>query len=201
MIIQLGRFGVRLPMQARQWFSCLCVLDTPRKFPFPLAGPAQKFFEDVVPNIPRPRISRCARWLHLPWTIERARFFKELKTMSSSAPGPWIRLYKSRRWERRSRRNLQAHKYLCQECLKNGKTVPATLSHHVREYQPNFTELEFWYGELSACCHDCHFKIHHPGYEIKDRGFLLDIGSDGYPIDPRHDFYNSTTAKRESQND
>jgi hypothetical protein len=119
--------------------------------------------------------------------------------MSSSAPGPWIRLYKSRRWERRSRRNLQAYKFLCQECLRNGKTVPATLSHHINEFQPSFSELEFWYGELTALCSDCHFLIHHPGYII-NRDFETDIGVDGWPIDPRHSVYQSNVAKREQSN-
>jgi uncharacterized protein YlaI len=119
--------------------------------------------------------------------------------MSYSTPGPWQKLYKSRRWEHRSQRNLQAHKYLCQECLKNGKTVPATLSHHVREYQPSFSELDFWYGELTALCHDCHFRIHY-GHEV-NRDFETDIGVDGFPIDPRHPFFNTNAAKREQNND
>jgi 5-methylcytosine-specific restriction protein A len=120
--------------------------------------------------------------------------------MASSAPGPWQRLYKSRRWERRSRRNLQAHKYLCQECLKANKTTPATLSHHLNEFQPNFTELEFFYGELTALCHDCHFKIHHPGYQIT-RDFEIDIGTDGFPIDRAHPFWKVSMAQEERDRD
>ena len=117
--------------------------------------------------------------------------------MTSSNPNPWAHLYKTRRWERRSALNLKMHKHLCQECLKHGKTVPATLSHHVREYQLNFSELEFWYGELSAVCHDCHFKIHHPGYITRD--FMTDVDSSGWPIDPKHPVFNTNVAKRESQ--
>jgi hypothetical protein len=52
------------------------------------------------------------------------------------------------------------HKHLCQECLRNGKIEPATLSHHINEYRESFSELDFWCGELTALCSDCHFKIH-----------------------------------------
>jgi hypothetical protein len=120
--------------------------------------------------------------------------------MTSSNPKPWAALYHTRRWERRSRRNLQFYKYLCQECLKNGKTEPAILSHHLREHQPSFSELDFWYGELTALCSDCHFLIHHPGYII-NRDFEIDIDASGWPIDPRHPVFNTNVAKREQNND
>jgi hypothetical protein len=71
--------------------------------------------------------------------------------------------------------------------LKNGKTTPATLSHHIKEWQPSFSELDFWYGELDALCHDCHFRIHY-GHEVV-RDFETDIGVDGFPIDPAHPFW------------
>jgi hypothetical protein len=201
-MIQLGVAVLVVSLQARQMVSLPCVIFHSLGF-LPIWPGLLKSFSRMSFQIFPIFESRCARWSFPPESpsSERASFKRELKTMSSSAPGPWIKLYKSRRWERRSRRNLQAHKFLCQECLKAGKTEPATLSHHLNEFQPNFTEWEFWFGELTALCHHCHFKIHHPGYDIKDRGFLLDIGSDGYPIDPRHDVYNSTTAKRESPNE
>jgi hypothetical protein len=81
---------------------------------------------------------------------------------------------------------LKMHKYLCQECLKNGKTEPATLSHHVNEYRESFAELDFWFGKLTALCANCHAKIH--GYNVA-REFAIDIGPDGFPEDPNHPFW------------
>jgi 5-methylcytosine-specific restriction enzyme A len=103
--------------------------------------------------------------------------------MASSNPKPWAKLYHTRRWERRSRLNLEMHKHLCQECLRNGKVEPATLSHHVNEYRESFSELDFWYGELTALCAGCHADIH--GYN-KPKDYQADIGSDGYALDPNH---------------
>jgi|SRR5450631_2415255 hypothetical protein len=122
---------------------------------------------------------------------------KRLSAMTSSIPKPWAALYKTRRWERRSRLNLKMHKYLCQECLKNGKVEPATLSHHLNEWKPSSSELDFWYGPLTAVCRDCHFKIH--GFNQSKEEFVRDIDESGWPCDPLHPVYNSTTAKRERQ--
>jgi 5-methylcytosine-specific restriction endonuclease McrA len=114
--------------------------------------------------------------------------------MTSNTPGPWARLYKTRRWERRSRLNLKLHKYLCQDCLKAGKTEPAILSHHVNEYRESFSEMEFWYGPLTALCKNCH-AAHH-GYN-QSRGFEVDIGSDGFPLDVNHPFWKASLAQEE----
>jgi hypothetical protein len=119
--------------------------------------------------------------------------------MTSSLPNPWAALYHTRRWERRSRRNLQSFKYICQECLKNGKTAPAILSHHINEYQPNFSELEFWYGELTALCRNCHFEIH--GFNTKAHDFETTIGSDGFPLDVNHPFWKASLAQEERDRD
>jgi len=197
-VIQLGRFGV--PSLRRSGVGFLACAYVILRASFLSHRRACSSFSRIL----RIRSSNKAAALDGPFpperSIGRARFKERLKKMSSSAPGPWQKLYKSRRWERRSRRNLQSFKYICQECLKAGKTVPATLSHHLREYQPNFSELEFWYGELTALCHDCHFKIHHPGYEIT-RDFEIDIDASGWPIDPRHPVFNTNVAKREQNND
>jgi 5-methylcytosine-specific restriction endonuclease McrA len=117
--------------------------------------------------------------------------------MASNTPKPWAKLYATSRWERRSRLNLKMHKHLCQECLRNGKVEPATLSHHVHEYRESFSELEFWYGELTALCAGCHAKAH--GYNQAQREFETDIDVSGWPSDPRHPVYNTTTAKREQK--
>jgi hypothetical protein len=119
--------------------------------------------------------------------------------MTSSNPKPWAALYHTRRWEKRSRRNLQLFKHICQECLKNGKTEPAILSHHLHEYQASFSELEFWYGPLTALCRNCHCEIH--GFNTKTRDFEIDIGVDGFPIDPAHPFWKTSLAQEERDKD
>ena len=103
--------------------------------------------------------------------------------MTSSIPKPWAKFYGTRRWEKRSALNLKMHKHLCQECLRNGKTEPATLSHHINEYRESFSELDFWYGPLTALCADCHAKQH--GFN-QAREFKTDIGPDGFPLDTEH---------------
>jgi hypothetical protein len=114
-------------------------------------------------------------------------FNNRLIAMASSNPKPWAKLYGTSRWERRSKLNLRMFKHLCQECLRNGKTEPATLSHHINEYRESFSELDFWYGPLTALCANCHAEKH--GYN-KARGFDIDIGPDGYPIDTlNHPFW------------
>jgi 5-methylcytosine-specific restriction protein A len=118
--------------------------------------------------------------------------------MASKTPKPWSRLYSTSRWERIPKLNLKMHKYLCQECLRNGKTEPATLSHHINEYRESFSELDFWYGELTALCKDCHARHH--GYNVA-RDFETDIDASGWPCDPRHPVYQSNTAKREQSNE
>jgi HNH endonuclease len=115
--------------------------------------------------------------------------------MASSMPKPWARLYHTRRWERRSKLNLKMFKYLCQECLKAGKVEPATLSHHVHEWTPSSSELDFWFGELTALCANCH-AAHH-GFNISKETFDRDIDGSGWPCDPMHPVYQTDVAKRE----
>ncbi len=115
--------------------------------------------------------------------------------MASNTPKPWAKLYGTRRWERRSRLNLRMFP-LCAECKRQGWTQEANLSHHVNEYRESFSELEFWYGPLESLCFAHHAKIH--GYNLP-REFETDIDESGWPSDPRHPVYNTTTAKREQK--
>ncbi len=118
--------------------------------------------------------------------------------MASSNPKPWSRLYGTSRWERRSQLNLRMNP-LCAECKRQGRTQGANLSHHINEYRESFSELEFWYGPLESLCFAHHAKIH--GFNQGAKEFETDIDASGWPLDPRHPVYNSTTAKREQSNE
>jgi 5-methylcytosine-specific restriction enzyme A len=111
-----------------------------------------------------------------------------------SAPKAWTKLYRRNRWAKISKLVLQRDK-ICQQCLRDGKVEPATLTHHVNEWRPNSTELDFWKGPFEALCFTCHEKIH--GRSNKE--YVRDIGIDGFPVDPLHPFYQSSTAKRERE--
>jgi hypothetical protein len=86
---------------------------------------------------------------------------------------------------------------LCQECLRNGKVEPATLTHHVNEYRENFSELDFWRGPFEVLCFKCHQVIHNRGIPTKD--FRTDIGPDGYPEDPAHPFWVEDRKQQERE--
>jgi 5-methylcytosine-specific restriction enzyme A len=118
--------------------------------------------------------------------------------MTSLNPKPWAKFYGTTRWERRSKLNLRMHP-LCAECKRQGRTKEANLSHHLEEWQPNFGEYQFWYGPLESACYECHAKHH--GFNTKTHDFDTAIGVDGWPIDPMHDVYRSTTARRENSNE
>jgi 5-methylcytosine-specific restriction protein A len=55
---------------------------------------------------------------------------------------------------------------VCEECLKEGRTSPSQLVHHIRPWQLGRTEAEqealmYDYDNLQCLCNDCHVKIHH----------------------------------------
>jgi hypothetical protein len=98
----------------------------------------------------------------------------------------WSHLYSTRKWAKRSRfqRRLQP---LCECCKAAGRVKEAHLAHHVHEYRPGNTDLDFWFGPLESLCRDCH-EIKH-GRALSPRQFEPDIGVDGLPLDPSHPFW------------
>lgn len=88
--------------------------------------------------------------------------------------------YKSQEWQRK--RRYQLNKYpLCNYHLQKGETVAATVADHVTPHRGN-KEL-FFNGELQSLCKSCHDSIKQ-GEET--RGYRLDVGLDGWPIDNKH---------------
>jgi 5-methylcytosine-specific restriction protein A len=94
----------------------------------------------------------------------------------------WRTWYNDARW--RARRKLQLQKQpLCEDCLAEGKTTPATIVDHV---EPHGGDLrKFFTGALRSLC-KCH---HDPKWADDKRGYSTAIGADGLPTDSNHPYY------------
>jgi hypothetical protein len=66
-------------------------------------------------------------------------------------------------------------------CLERKVVAPATVADHVTPH--NGDHQLFYFGELQSLCAHCH---NHRKKRLETHGYLLDIGTDGWPIDPRH---------------
>ena len=67
--------------------------------------------------------------------------------------------YKIVRWRKLRERRLKQDEYMCKECRRYGRTVPADTVHHIypAEDYPNL----FWnIKNLISLCKDCHNKMH-----------------------------------------
>jgi hypothetical protein len=67
--------------------------------------------------------------------------------------------------------------------LERAIVTLATICDHV---EPHKGVIKFWAGELQSLCLDCHLVTKR---QIEERGFRLDIGLDGWPLDRNHPFY------------
>jgi 5-methylcytosine-specific restriction enzyme A len=87
------------------------------------------------------------------------------------------------RWRKRSRAQLLKEP-CCAYCLEKGLVVPATIADHIEPHRGNRTK--FWLGQLQSMC-----KHHHDSRKQQEeiRGYSIDIGVDGFPLDRRHPFY------------
>lgn len=54
---------------------------------------------------------------------------------------------------------LRSAGYLCQECAKYGKRVPATHAHHIK-HREDYPELQYVVSNGEALCLACHNKMH-----------------------------------------
>jgi hypothetical protein len=73
-------------------------------------------------------------------------------------------------------------------CLQDGIVNPARVADHVTPHHGE--AYAFWYGPLQSLCFDHHNATK---AEIERRGFVLDIGADGFPSDPAHPFNRQKT--------
>ena len=71
--------------------------------------------------------------------------------------------YKSKQWQRVRDYVMKRDQWLCQDCLKKGKYVPAEEVHHIVPLKPeNITDPSITLDEnnLVALCRECHKARH-----------------------------------------
>jgi 5-methylcytosine-specific restriction endonuclease McrA len=98
--------------------------------------------------------------------------------------------YKSRRWERR--RLLQLKQFpMCAMCKKEGKDFAANVADHVIPHRED--PQKFWFSALQSLCDRHHSSSKQ---QLENKGFINDIGDDGWPKDPNHLVYQQVIKKR-----
>jgi hypothetical protein len=95
-------------------------------------------------------------------------------------------LYGTRKWRNRRAHQLRIEP-LCRMCAAEDKVVAATVADHIEPWHGDVNK--FWLGPLQSLCSHCHEsrKKH-----LERRGYLPDVGPDGWPLDPRHPVYSQT---------
>jgi 5-methylcytosine-specific restriction protein A len=92
------------------------------------------------------------------------------------AKPPWDSWYKTARWQRLRRQQLEREP-LCWMCKRDGRVTPATVANHKTPHRGD-PEL-FWRGVLDSLC-----KPHHDSeQQSREKGGKprQAIGSDGWP--------------------
>jgi 5-methylcytosine-specific restriction enzyme A len=92
----------------------------------------------------------------------------------------WEKWYHLRRWEKRSAQQLREQP-LCCMCLAKGIVNAASVADHIIPHKGDY-QL-FWFGKLQSLC-----PQHHSGAkrQLEQRGYVFDIGADGWPTDSKH---------------
>jgi 5-methylcytosine-specific restriction endonuclease McrA len=67
--------------------------------------------------------------------------------------------YKHKKHKEWREKVLRRDKYLCQECKKYGKKVPATIAHHKKPVA-EYPELRYAMENGEAICLACHNRAH-----------------------------------------
>lgn len=70
-----------------------------------------------------------------------------------------MRLYKTKRWERKRAAVLRRDEYLCQECKRYGRTTPANTVHHIHPLEDR-PDLALVSENLVSLCEGCHGRMH-----------------------------------------
>ncbi len=103
-------------------------------------------------------------------------------TSSPLRPDEYRRLYKTAQWQR-LRADQLALEPLCRMCSDVGLLTTATICDHITPHKGNVEK--FWNGPFQSLCKHCH-DSRKQRMEHGKGGYALDIGIDGYPIDPNH---------------
>lgn len=75
--------------------------------------------------------------------------------------------YHTPAWRRMRQLALHRDKYLCQECLRQGKITPATEVHHIKPLE-EYPELALNINNLESLCWECHEKTKRKPKDIPD---------------------------------
>lgn len=67
--------------------------------------------------------------------------------------------HKTKQWKRKREQILRRDGYLCRECRRYGKAMPATTVHHI-EHVEDRPDLALVDSNLVSLCSSCHNKIH-----------------------------------------
>lgn len=70
-----------------------------------------------------------------------------------------MELYKSAKWKRKRAAILKRDGYTCQRCKRYGRTVEATVVHHIK-HADEYPELAYVDDNLVSLCDACHNKAH-----------------------------------------
>jgi 5-methylcytosine-specific restriction endonuclease McrA len=92
----------------------------------------------------------------------------------------WHHFYSTSYWLRRRQLQLTAHP-LCKFCTDRGAVTRATVVDHVKPHRGDWNK--FCLGELQSLCASCHDRCKR---FIETRGHSIEVGDDGWPIDPNH---------------
>jgi len=92
---------------------------------------------------------------------------------------PWREWYNDAQYRARRKHQLQKQP-MCEECLAQGRTTPATIADHVEPHGGDIRK--FRTGTLRSLCKPCHDRK----WSDDRRGYSTAVGLDGYPIDPAH---------------
>lgn len=95
---------------------------------------------------------------------------------------PDFSLYKTARWREIRRTQLSRVRH-CERCRRRGVLRLATVCDHVTPHRGD--PVAFWRGPFASLCEGCHNGAKQ---SEEKRGFSLEVGPDGFPIDPRHPF-------------
>ena len=90
--------------------------------------------------------------------------------------------YKSARWVACRNAYIKSKQYLCEDCLKKGKYVPAEEVHHITFITPeniNDPNVTLNWDNLVALCRECHKKRH---FQANRRRFKVDEGGRVIPL-------------------
>jgi 5-methylcytosine-specific restriction endonuclease McrA len=98
----------------------------------------------------------------------------------------WRDWYQLERWRKLRRHQLRVEP-LCAMCLVKGIATPATIADHVEHHGGDWNR--FILGRLQSLCEHCHNSSKR---FIEQKGYLPDVGADGWPLDPRHPVFNQS---------